>query len=94
MSEKRNQFHFHCLVRYKIHLFPFIFFPSSHFLSDPLLYLYFFKPNIPSELLVLNFENGLAGFTGIDDPYEPPLNCEVGVRVWYRFELAETWVHI
>lgn len=19
----------------------------------------------------------LAGFTGIDDPYEPPLNCEV-----------------
>lgn len=32
---------------------------------------------IGGEIFIWHF----AGFTGIDDPYEPPLNCEVCVPV-------------
>lgn len=32
---------------------------------------------ISGEIFIWHF----AGFTGIDDPYEPPLNCEVRVLV-------------
>ncbi|KAG0451372.1 hypothetical protein HPP92_026493 [Vanilla planifolia] len=34
----------------------------------------------PKGLYKLAREGKIKGFTGIDDPYEPPLNCEIEIR--------------
>ena len=40
---------------------------------------------ISGEIFIWHF----AGFTGIDDPYEPPLNCEVRVTCKWRYIIHE-----